>query len=702
MRRIDLRGNKARVREAVVLGATMICAISYALGQSPDSAQKKIVMNSKDGQNYVWIPAGTFTMGCSAGDQFCRPPEGPAHPVTLTQGFWMGQTPVTQAAYKKVMGANPSKFQGTQLPVDSVSWDNANAYCEKVGMRLPTEAEWEYAERGGSSMARYASIARIAWYKEDSGDTTQAVGLKLANDFGLYDMLGNVVEWTNDWWGNYSSSPAKDPQGPSSGRDHVLRGGAWWSCPEDLRMSARFGGEDGPNGNVNGFRCVAAAIPASSPAAPLHRGESQPYRISSTWKVDGDNVLSKAETEASWANIKSDESWSNVAIDSSSGRLYIARETKVEVLNTATGKLAGSIDGLSKSCANGTTINDIKSCARGIALDTAGKYGFVSDGGNHAVVVFDRKSLNRVASIDLGVMVPETLVFEPATHTVWSFGSGSNNVAVIDSVKLRLIDTIALPGKPKSAVADGHGMVYDTIADKNEIARIDARARKVTAEWPVSCQSPSAIAIDATGHRLFSTCRNRRLIVLDDETGKVLASPNVGEEADGVAFSAKYKLAFVASNDGFLNVIDFNAPGYPTVEKLITYPGAVTLSYDPARDLIYTVSADTQMISPPERNSGPDRQMGPPSGEMAISEPPMGPPHGQMGGGPPDGEMGPPDGGGGPPNGGGGPPHGGQMGSRDDGMRPDDGPQNFSDPRSHGASTRIVIPGTLVAYAIGR
>lgn len=699
MSSINFRECRGTIRRAAIFGAIVTSAFSCVMGQTPGAAQQKIVMNSRDGLNYVWIPPGTFKMGCSSGDQFCRPPEGPAHQVTLTQGFWMGQTPVTQVAYKKVMGTNPSKFQGDQLPVDSVSWENANAYCGKLGMRLPTEAEWEYAERGGSSLARYASIARIAWYKEDSGDTTQNVGLKLPNDFGLYDMLGNVVEWTKDWWGNYSSGPATDPQGPSSGRDHVLRGGAWWSCPEDLRMSARFGGEDGPNGNVNGFRCVASKIAASAPSAPLPSSDSRPYHIDSAWKVDGSNVLSKAETEASWANIKSDESWSNVTIDSASGRLYIARETKVEVVNTATGKLEGTIGGLSKSCASATTINDIKSCARGIALDTAGRYGFISDGGNHAVVVFDRKSLGRVASIDLGTMVPETLLFEPVTHTLWSFGSGSNKVAIVDAAKLRLIDTISLPGRLRSAVADGHGMVYGTIADKNEIARLDARTRKVTAEWTAGCQSPSAIAIDVAGHRLLTSCRNRKLAVLDDETGKVLANPDVGEDADGVAFSARYKLAFVATGDGFLSVIDFGAPGYPTIEKLITYPGAVTLAYDSAQDRIYTVSADTQMISPPERNSGPDKRMGPPSGEMAMSQPPMGPPHDQMGGSPPDGEMGPPDDGNGPP-------HQGQMRPEDDGMPPGGGPrmgpQNFSDPRSHGPSTRILIPGTLVAYAIGR
>ena len=221
----------------VAWGAIVASLVSSAAGQVPASAQDRIktVMNSRDGLNYVWIPPGTFMMGCSGGDEFCRPSEKPAHPVTITQGFWIGQTHVTQAAYKKVMGTNPSRFQGDQLPVDSVAWENANAYCAKVGMRLPTEAEYEYAERGGSTVARYAPIAQIAWYKEDAGSTTHEVGLRLPNSFGLYDMLGNVMEWVSDWWSNsYPSSSSQDPQGPSSGRFHVLRGGGgWWSCPEE-------------------------------------------------------------------------------------------------------------------------------------------------------------------------------------------------------------------------------------------------------------------------------------------------------------------------------------------------------------------------------------------------------------------------------------------------------------------------------------
>ncbi len=176
-------------------------------------------VNPKDGLTYVWIPAGTFTMGCSAGDGECYVDEQPAHEVTLTKGFWIGQTEVTQEAFEHVTGDNPSKSKWSRmLPVESVTWNEAKGFCATVGMRLPTEAEWEYAARGGSAGARYGNVDTVAWYRGNSGNLMHEVGQKQANGYGLYDMLGNVEEWVADWGGGYAAGAATNPQGPPSGQ----------------------------------------------------------------------------------------------------------------------------------------------------------------------------------------------------------------------------------------------------------------------------------------------------------------------------------------------------------------------------------------------------------------------------------------------------------------------------------------------------
>jgi len=151
-------------------------------------------INPQDGLTYLWIPPGNFTSGCSPGDNECFPDEYPPRKVTLTRGFWLGKTEVTQAAFERLMGYNPSVFEGPDLPVEYVSWVEADQYCRTVGGRLPSEAEWEYAARAGTTGSRYGNLDEIAWYWGNSR-STHPVGQKKPNAFGLYDMLGNVVEW---------------------------------------------------------------------------------------------------------------------------------------------------------------------------------------------------------------------------------------------------------------------------------------------------------------------------------------------------------------------------------------------------------------------------------------------------------------------------------------------------------------------------
>ena len=214
-------------------------------------------VNQKDGLTYVWIPPGTFQMGCSPGDKECYDTEKPAHEVTITKGFWIGQTPVTQAAYQRLIGSNPSQFHGEQLPVETVNWNEAQSYCQAAGLRLPTEGEWAYAARAGTTGSRYGDLDQIAWYSANSGSTTHAVGQKQANVWGLYDMLGNVWQWVADWYAVYPAGPQSDPAGPpGSGRERVLRGGSWSDNPRFARASFRYGYEPGSRYNVIGLRCA--------------------------------------------------------------------------------------------------------------------------------------------------------------------------------------------------------------------------------------------------------------------------------------------------------------------------------------------------------------------------------------------------------------------------------------------------------------
>ncbi len=215
-------------------------------------------VNPVDGLTYVWVGPGEFRMGCSEGDGECYDEEKPARYVRITRGFWIGKTEVTQAAYQRVMAENRSRFKGRDLPVERVDWSQARNYCAKAGLRLPAEAEWEYAARAGSTGARYGPLDAVAWYDKNSGGQTHAVGTKAPNAWGLHDMLGNVLEWTADWYDEkyYESGPPVDPQGAEPGTRRVLRGGSWVHVDQVPRVSVRGGGGPSVRSVDLGFRCA--------------------------------------------------------------------------------------------------------------------------------------------------------------------------------------------------------------------------------------------------------------------------------------------------------------------------------------------------------------------------------------------------------------------------------------------------------------
>ena len=198
----------------------------------------------------VEVRGGTFTMGATSeqGSE-AYDIEKPAHSVTLSS-YYIGKTEVTQELWQAVMGSNPSYHKGDRKPVENVSWEDCRTFISKLNsltgkkFRLPTEAEWEFAARGGIKSKGYKysgsnSFGDVAWYLNNSGDTTHDVGTKSPNELGLYDMSGNVLEWCNDWYGNYSSSPSNNPTGPSSGSDRVSRGGSFGNSARFYRSSNR-------------------------------------------------------------------------------------------------------------------------------------------------------------------------------------------------------------------------------------------------------------------------------------------------------------------------------------------------------------------------------------------------------------------------------------------------------------------------------
>lgn len=212
-----------------------------------------------------FIPAGSFMMGASPGDQDAFSDEKPAHQVTISRDFWISETEVTQAQWRAVMGNNPAYYRGDERPVERVSWNDAVAFCEKLSSRtgqryrLPTEAEWEYAARAGTSTRYYwgdTIDGTHAWFNANSVGGTRGVGLKKPNQWELYDISGNVWEWCSDWQGKYAFVAAIDPAGPQSGDSRVLRGGSWSNSDGTIRISFRLSNPPDYKDSFCGFRVV--------------------------------------------------------------------------------------------------------------------------------------------------------------------------------------------------------------------------------------------------------------------------------------------------------------------------------------------------------------------------------------------------------------------------------------------------------------
>jgi formylglycine-generating enzyme required for sulfatase activity len=219
------------------------------------------------GMKFVLIPAGSFMMGADKNFEDASDEELPRHQVRISKPFYLGVYEVTQKDWAAVMGNNPSKFKGEDNPVETVSWDDAQAFVARLNQkeghsryRLPSEAEWEYAARAGSTSAYYfgdneSQLGDYAWYEDNSGQEAHPVGQKRPNAWGLYDMIGNVWEWAQDRYGSYyANSPSADPIGPFLGDSRINRGGGWNRGARLCRSASRVGYDPARRNEDRGFR----------------------------------------------------------------------------------------------------------------------------------------------------------------------------------------------------------------------------------------------------------------------------------------------------------------------------------------------------------------------------------------------------------------------------------------------------------------
>lgn len=241
---------KARSEQTATTNTQQLVQKDTPSNATISGESRKVITVGNVSFTMIRVDGGTFTMGATSEQgSDANNDEKPAHQVTLSP-YYIGETEVTQALWEAVMGSNPSYFNGARRPVEEVSWDDCQDFIRKLNQktgqnfRLPTEAEWEYAARGGNKSRgfKYAgsnTIGDVAWYTDNSGSTTHDVKTKQANELGLYDMSGNVWEWCQDWKGGYSSSAQTNPTGPSSGSYRVSRGGGWSSSARFCRVSYR-------------------------------------------------------------------------------------------------------------------------------------------------------------------------------------------------------------------------------------------------------------------------------------------------------------------------------------------------------------------------------------------------------------------------------------------------------------------------------
>jgi YVTN family beta-propeller protein len=282
-----------------------------------------------------------------------------------------------------------------------------------------------------------------------------------------------------------------------------------------------------------------------------------------------------------------DGGWDYLTVDRAAKRLFISRSTHVMVIDTDSGQPAAG------------DIPDTPG-VHGIALAPALGRGFVSNGREGTVTVFDLNNLKVLNKIKVGEN-PDAILYDPASRRVFTFNGRSDDVTAIDAAKGEVVGTIKVDGKPEFAATDENGKIFVNIQDKSEIMALDPNTLEVKSRWPLApCQDPTGLAIDRQHRRLFSGCGNKLMAVVDADNGKVISTLPIGAGVDANAFDPETELAFASCGEGVLTVVHEDAPDkFSVVETVPTKPGARTMALDPVSHQIFLVTAEFGPPPPP-------------------------------------------------------------------------------------------------------
>jgi DNA-binding beta-propeller fold protein YncE len=317
------------------------------------------------------------------------------------------------------------------------------------------------------------------------------------------------------------------------------------------------------------LKCLVTALALGASVSVASAQGGQPgYRVVREIKLGGDGR------------------WDYITIDTAGHRLFIARQTRIMVVDQESGKLLGEIPGIAG--------------AHGVALDYRTGHGFATAGRSGSVTFFDIKTLKVLAAHPAGDGA-DAILYDPASNQVFSFNGEAKSASVLNPETGESVATIPLDGKPEFGVSDGEGKVYVNIEDRAELVEIDARAHRVLRRWPLGpCTEPTGLAMDLVHHRLFSACHSKVMATSDAEAGKLITAVPIGEGVDGAAFDPGTGLAFASNGEGTVTVVHEDSPNqFRPAETVPTRRGARTIALDLRSHRLYTVTADFGEPPPP-------------------------------------------------------------------------------------------------------